>query len=525
MNEDLLDRLARDAVPQAREAAATQGFFSAEVEVTIDRSTTPVTVRLAVTPGPVTTIRGVDIRVDGPANDTPQGTAAIARLREQWLLPRGDPFHQEKWTAAKQGAVNTLAASPYAAAKLTASQALVDPPERAADLSVTLDSGPAFRIGRIDFRGLKRYAPEMVANFANMQPGELYSGESLDTYVRRLLASGYFASVQAAIDTDVAHADSATVTISVIEALPKRVELGIGYSTDTEFRASAAYSDMNVDGKGMQMYTSLRLESLLQEATVRFVRPPRPGGWIDVYGVGAKRTDIENLVTRTAAATWRRRSVDERRTPAFGLGYYVDEEAPLDQPTISSHALFADVEYTWRNVDDLLEPTRGWMANVQAGWGIPGASTEQFGRVIGKVVAWWPLTRKDDLVGRAEMGAVLAQSRVGVPSVFLFRTGGDTTVRGYAYESLGVQQGAAIVGGRYYALASGEYNHWITPSIGLAAFVDAGNAADELTDFHFALGYGIGGRLRTPIGPFRLDLAYGQDDHKVRVHFSVGLAF
>jgi translocation and assembly module TamA len=39
------------------------------------------------------------------------------------------------------------------------------------------------------------------------------------------------------------------------------------------------------------------------------------------------------------------------------------------------------------------------------------------------------------------------------------------------------------------------------------------------------LGYGIGARVRSPIGPFRLDLAYGQDAHQLRIHFSAGLAF
>jgi translocation and assembly module TamA len=39
------------------------------------------------------------------------------------------------------------------------------------------------------------------------------------------------------------------------------------------------------------------------------------------------------------------------------------------------------------------------------------------------------------------------------------------------------------------------------------------------------MGYGIGARVRTPIGPFRLDLAYGQQSHQVRLHFSVGLTF
>jgi translocation and assembly module TamA len=121
---------------------------------------------------------------------------------------------------------------------------------------------------------------------------------------------------------------------------------------------------------------------------------------------------------------------------------------------------------------------------------------------------------------------VFANSREEVPSALLFRTGGDTTVRGYAYQSLGVQSGNATVPGRYYAVASGEVIRWINETWGIATFVDAGNAVDQPSDLsHLALGYGVGARLRTPIGPFRLDVAYGQDDHSVRLHLSVGLAF
>jgi translocation and assembly module TamA len=88
-----------------------------------------------------------------------------------------------------------------------------------------------------------------------------------------------------------------------------------------------------------------------------------------------------------------------------------------------------------------------------------------------------------------------------------------------------VQQGDAVVGGRYYAVASVELDHWISEAFGLAVFVDAGNATDELNSFSPAVGYGVGARLRTPIGPFRLDLAYGEQVKKFRVHFSVGLSF
>ena len=74
-------------------------------------------------------------------------------------------------------------------------------------------------------------------------------------------------------------------------------------------------------------------------------------------------------------------------------------------------------------------------------------------------------------------------------------------------------------------MASIDATHWINESWGLAAFLDAGNAVDSLSHVHLALGYGLGARIRTPLGPFRLDVAYGQDVHQVRVQFSVGLTF
>ena len=525
MTEDLFDRLARDAVPQAKEAAATQGYFSASVEITVDRTTQPVTVRLEVTPLAPTRVASVNIDVTGPATDAPEGQAAIARLRDEWLLPKGDVFRQETWTAAKELAVATLAASPYAAARMTSSEARIDPDAHAADLDVALASGPPFRIGDVVVQGLQKYSPGLVHDFTTVRTGDLYSERTLDDYVRRLLASGYFASVQATIDPDPAQADAAKVTLSLIEAPTRRLEFGAGYSTDTQYQASASYSDVNIDDHGLQFYTNARIETKIQEIDARFVRPPTATGWIDTYATSLQRTDIEDLVTRTASVTFRRRAIDERRTPAFGIGFYANDQTPAGFPTESSHALYVDGEYTWRNVDDLLAPSKGWMANVQLGYAPPGVSTEQFGRVIGKAILWWPFSRSDQLSLRAEAGAVIADSRVGIPSNFLFRTGGDTTVRGYAFESLGVPQGSAVVGGRYYAVGSAEVIHWINASWGVAAFVDAGNATDSASHLDPVFGYGVGARLRTPIGPFRLDVAYGQETKSVRVHFSVGLSF
>jgi translocation and assembly module TamA len=98
-------------------------------------------------------------------------------------------------------------------------------------------------------------------------------------------------------------------------------------------------------------------------------------------------------------------------------------------------------------------------------------------------------------------------------------------VRGYAYQSLGVENGDAIVGGRYLGVASAEYVHWLSEKWGAAAFYDVGTAADDLRDFKPVHGYGAGARWKSPIGLLNLDLAYGREVGKLRVHFSVGIPF
>ena len=179
-----------------------------------------------------------------------------------------------------------------------------------------------------------------------------------------------------------------------------------------------------------------------------------------------------------------------------------------------------------RRVDDLLSPTRGFMVDGRLGGGIPGLSSDGFLRAYVQAAAWWPIDRMTELALRGEFGAVLAKDAANIPAVYRFRTGGDTTVRGYAYQSLGVDTGSgAVVAGRYLVVASAEIIRWINETWGIAAFVDAGHAADDLSGLDPAVGVGLGARLRTPIGPFRLDVAYGERTGSVRLHFSVGVSF
>jgi translocation and assembly module TamA len=84
-----------------------------------------------------------------------------------------------------------------------------------------------------------------------------------------------------------------------------------------------------------------------------------------------------------------------------------------------------------------------------------------------------------------------------------------------------------LVGGRAMVTSSLELAHPVWPTLPMlwgAVFVDAGDAAQRFADLHPRIGYGAGLRYRSPVGPLRLDVAYGQHEKNWRVHFSVGIS-
>jgi translocation and assembly module TamA len=520
MSPALLETLVRDAREQAREAAATAGYYDAQVSATIEREGDARVVHLKVDPGTPTRVERVSITFAGNAD-----AEAQARVRREWALPPGEIFRQDEWETAKKRAVIELAAAKYASARVLSSQATVNPDLKTAALEIELDSGPVFFFGPLSVTGLSKYQRAAVTNLAPFRTGDVYSREKIELFLRRLTATNYFASAQISVDDNREAASAAPVTVAVIEAPTKRLDAGIGYSTDTLYRATINWRDVNIFDSGWRLRGELRLESKLQTLGGALDLPARDDGWADSLDAAATRTDIQNLVTRGFVLGATRRRVDERRQPAFGASYYYEQQDPEGAPRDVARALFARYEYTRRTTDDIVFPRAGYVAALRLGASAPGLSTRTFGRTVGQLAWYRPLARHDDLVLRAEAGAVLAHSSDGIPQALLFRTGGDTTVRGYSFGSLGVNKGSAIVGGRYYALASTEYIHWFADLWGLAAFVDAGNAADSVGSLHPRVGYGAGLRVRSPIGPFRLDVARGHETREFRLHFSAGLAF
>jgi translocation and assembly module TamA len=525
LTPEQLRRLAEEAQREAREVAATEGYFSARVQVSIEEGIQPWIVRLAIDPGERMQVGEVDLRFTGPALEDPESAAIFKRVRDTWPLRRGQPFRQADWDAAKRRAQRELSALRYAGARIADSRALVDPETRRAALMVELASGPPYRFGPLRVTGTRRYSDSLVENLSPFRPGNDYDRDKLVVYQRRLLESGYFVSVHADIEPEEANPQAALVRVAVIEASKHHVEAGVGYSTDAGPRVELRYSNQDLFDSAWRFRSDLRLDNKIRTLEFNFDSPPRPGGYWNSFFARARETDIQNERTRETAAGFARNWGAEVTPTALLLSAHWEEQQIADEAPVDRHAIYFGHRRIFRKTDDFVSPRSGYLATLEVGGSPSALATRAFLRGVISGSFFLPAGRNGDVLLRAQAGRVVAASREGIPSSFLFRTGGDQTVRGYAFESLGVRQGEAIVGGRRVIVLSSEYTHWIGENWGIAGFVDAGNAWDDTTLFRAAVGYGLGARVRTPIGPIRADLAYGEETGQWRLHFSVGFTF
>ena len=518
-------RLLEQAVREAQEVAATEGYFSARVSTRIDEATQPRTVHLSLEPGERTLVTAVEIRFRGPAAEDPEARKELERVREGWRLRTGQPFRQAAWEEAKRVAVRALARWRYAAASIAGSQALIDPKARSASLTVEIASGPPFRFGPLRVSGNRRYPDAVIENLSPVRAGETYDRDKLLLYQRRLLETGYFASVQMDIDAQPHEAEAATLRVAVLEAPSQNVETGIGYTTDAGPRFELRYGNQDVRDSAWRFKSALALDEKIQNLQLNLDQPPRPGArWNSVFA-HARQTDIQNETTRQLALGVAHNFGREVQPSALIVSGHLEEQSIAGQPTDNRQALYFGFRRTFSRTDDFVAPRSGYLGSFELGGAPPELSTRQFLRAVASASLFFPLGRSNDLLLRGQAGSVIAEERTGIPSSFLFRTGGDQTVRGYAFESLGVRQGEAVVGGRRLLVGSAELIHWVGENWGIAAFVDAGNAWDKGVAFNAAVGAGIGARFRTPIGPIRADLAYGEEVGSFRLHFSVGYSF
>ena len=534
-----LARLIVLAERNVRNLVGTLGYFSPDIRITREGAVNQrPTIVVAVDPGEATLTGPVAIDFAG---DIAQSTDVDARaqralIERNWRLPTGQRFTQDAWDGAKTQALRELVARRYPAGKLADSLADVDAPERRASLRIQLDSGPLYRLGAMQVSGVERYDPVLVPRLARLDAGAVYDQNQLVEAQYRLAASGYFESATIFVDPE-SDPLAAPVQVQVREARLQKIILGVGLTTDSGPRASVEHTHHRVPGTGWRAVTKLQLEKKSPFAQTEWTSIPDAASWRWVALGRAERLDDNELITRAQRLRFGRTQAGERidrsiylqydRARVSGAGLQGNSAADEGEGS----ALTANYVWTGRYFDSLPFPGRGYGLGFELGGGSTlGENRQPFTRTVGRWLGIRPLQR-GRIAMRAEGGAVLAKDSASIPATQLFRTGGDSTVRGYGLRDIGIKRANGATGpGRYLAVASIEWQRPILrgglPSeFESTVFLDAGAVADKPQDLRPSVGVGAGVRWRSPIGPLQMDLAYGVKVKQLRLHVSVGFVF
>lgn len=545
VGEQELDRLVAATPAQVRSLLETEGYFEPTVEVaraSVGADGVPkVTVR--VEPGARVRIGSVTIDVQGEldalarSGDVP-AQATLRALVDEWPLPVGKPFRNDDWSGAKTSTLVRLQRDGYLGATWSGTGAQVDVAAGTAKLFAIADSGPLFRTGELRIEGLQRYGEAPVRHLAGFRRSTPATEELLLDYQDRLVESGLFATAVVAVGADAEDPAAAPVLVRVRERPLNEATVGVGFSTNVGPRASLDLKNREVFELPLAAHNAFEVTEKRQSWNGEVSTYPGRGFWRELVG-GSFTREVSDADVVT---TWSARVGRSQHTKPIDRLIFAeitqsttttDFDPRSDRPpSRAATAVSANYHYVWRRLDDVILPTRGLSMSLQGGAGYAFsdfASNGPFARLYGRFTGYHPLPGGFFGQARIEIGDVVRRDdAIQVPEALLFRPGGENSVRGYAYRSLGPVVDGAVVGGAVMFTGSVEIARPLSenlPAFWWAVFVDAGRAAFQWNDLRPAVGAGVGLRWRSPVGPLAIDIAHGDEVNAWRTHLSVGVVF
>ena len=517
-----------------------------------------VSIHLEFAEGPMAMVRSVSI----------DGEAALdeARLAKGLKLKPGGPFSPGAVEEDRQSILEKYAEEGYFYATV-ADNAVFD--GDLADAHYAVREGIQARAGTISIEGNKSVAKRLVRREITVKQGDILRRSQLVKTQQRIFDSGLFSDVE----LSPAGADSVVSVVDLVVRVKERkmawVGTGIGYGSSDQLKVFGEWGHRNVGGMGRRLVSSASVafgrrwlaegKAVLDQSRldVGFVEPwlfsTRTAGQLVAYHEYKKEaafTQDFNGVTFTA----------RRDLSTFSKVYlsYDNRWVNTTDPTAIRD------EYVTRSLylsgtrdlrDDIFDPARG--SYQESSWKVAGGALggNYSFQKLSFSSSWYTPVGTTIIATRFKVGfeepfgetyGVSPLDRV--PFEERFRTGGAMSVRGYLEdEEIGPRDASGnVTGGRFLLLSNVEVRFPIVWRLSGAMFFDGGNVwtnpsdiktsqfslrGGRVGDADYRYSYGGGLRLRTPVGPIRVDYGrklrlsgYDEGD-RGQFHFSLGQAF
>jgi translocation and assembly module TamA len=520
-----LERFGRQAEETIRTAMEPYGYYNARIAVTIEEEGDGAyRLRVKVEPGEPIRVTEVTVALSGPGAEE----APLKELAAAFPLKKGDVLLQRKYEEAKEALLARAQERGYLDAAYSQHEIRIAKAASTARIRLELGTGSRYFFDGARIEGAADYPDWFLRRYLAFKPGEPFSYAKLGETQVNLTNSERFREITVTPEKEEARAFQVPVLVQVKPAPSKTLRQGIGYGTDTGGRVNVRYRDLNVLKSGHEFSSNLYVSERLQGLAAGYVVPDAAEmrSTTSVL-LNLQREDTTTYVTRLAFLELGKNRGFGKREMGTAYLRLQREDYTIGTQDSDSRLVLPGLRISGDHYDNPTRPVRGFRYGLDLKGTHPVLGSDTGLVQIISEGSWllsmpWRLL----LHARAKAGFTLLNDPLSdLPPSLRFFAGGDQSIRGYSYQSLGPTDAAGqVVGGKHLLEGSVEIERALFNDWGVSVFYDAGNAFDSLQGMRVAQGAGVGLHYYTPVGALNLSLArqVGVDDPGFRIHFTVG---
>lgn len=526
-----LHALLADAESEINAAAQALGYYQLEYDATLTNNKNCWGLTLVLTPGEPVLVQEVRIEIHGEGSEDP----IFRSLYDKPGIKIGNKLNHGRYENLKARFGTLAATHGYFDADFKLARVLVNVADKSAVIELVYGTGPRYRIGAINLKHdildaefLQRYYP--------FQSGDYYDTDELLELKTVYNASNYFALANVAPDLQALEGNEVPINIELEARKRRAYSIGAGIEADQP-RIKLGFEDRYVNRRGHSFAADISASEIKKEAQAKYKIPLRNPAFefLRIY-TGYLQEEVDTFVsskdTYGVDYTYYQ---NNKWLQTYALEYTREDSqvGTTNEETID--LLIPSVSISRTKTDGSPYPLAGWSLTSKL-----SGSPESLGSDR-SFLQWYSRAKyvkglsHGRLLLRTELGFTDIEDVKRLPASVRFFAGGDASVRGYDYKSLGSvdisprTNEEEVIGGNNLLVASIEYDYRFEESNWVAAaFFDMGNAVDD-GNFDFKRGAGVGVRWVSPIGPIRIDVAKALDPIKAdddtrgwRLHISMG---
>ncbi|TCV94181.1 autotransporter secretion outer membrane protein TamA [Luteibacter rhizovicinus] len=525
-------RLYEKAPDQVQTALRPYGYYEATSDGDIKQAGNDWIVTLHVKTGAPVVISSVKVDIDEEAAKVPgvrRAIRAAEKLKDQ-------PLNDGQYDASRDAIGAALTATGFLDAKLTVHRVEVNRAEKKASVSLAWTAGQRYRFGKVHFKD-SQFRESFLDRYVPFKSGDYFAQDNLLLLQQSLNGADYFSVVNVMPDIDEAKNGVVDVTVELAPAKRTIYTGGPFFGTDTGAGLRGGIEKRWVNDRGHKWKNELVVAQKLKTISTLYQIPmPGPNQRSFNFGANYRDADTTTSQSRTLQLVANETRLWHGWTRTIGINalsgtFTVGKRGGEPDNTFGiehgrSTLLYPEISLSRKSGDNPIFVRHGWSLNL-VGRSTVGnlLSDASFSEVIADakwIQSFWGRNR---LILRGTAGHTWTNDFSALPPQLRFFAGGDRSVRGYSFESIGPRnQYDRVIGGESLLVASTEVEHYFTRNWGMAAFVDAGNAFTG-TDYSPRIGAGLGVRWLSPVGMVRVDLGvpvHDKNEHGVQLHVVIG---